>query len=342
MLQPGRKYSGGSGYRYGFNGQERDNEIYGTGNLNTAEYWEYDSRIGRRWNVDPKAKSNRSSYDGFSNNPIINIDPNGDDDFWSIDKKTGKVQLIKQDNTTTHDIRIQVGDKFLKLSELKIDWEDKKMINGLSDIVATYVSLAQIKFNYNCDHDDDLIKGGAGIGNGKIFGKTNPNVVAFFNEEDENMYLNVLNGKTSKFSDDAFNLMSSFQHENKHKEDYFNKQNKKAEYTFADHTDVYIFQMAQEVFSKTTSEYKIGIAVSAINHYLNAITGGESGKPDSEERLKSLKANLDNVLKKNGMYFKVTREFDEKSPLEFEIYDSKTNQVLTSTNYYKEIKNPSE
>ena len=55
MYLQGRKFlAPNSSYRYGFNGQEKDNEIYGTGNLNTAEYWEYDARIGRRWNVDPK------------------------------------------------------------------------------------------------------------------------------------------------------------------------------------------------------------------------------------------------------------------------------------------------
>lgn len=37
-----------SKYRYGFNGQERDDEIKGAGNSYTAEYWEYDSRTGRR------------------------------------------------------------------------------------------------------------------------------------------------------------------------------------------------------------------------------------------------------------------------------------------------------
>ena len=32
MLMPGRKFSAGSGYRYGFNGQENDNEVKGIGN----------------------------------------------------------------------------------------------------------------------------------------------------------------------------------------------------------------------------------------------------------------------------------------------------------------------
>jgi hypothetical protein len=42
-----------AGYRYGFNGQQKDEEIAGKGNHNTALFWEYDMRLGRRWNVDP-------------------------------------------------------------------------------------------------------------------------------------------------------------------------------------------------------------------------------------------------------------------------------------------------
>ena len=342
MLMPGRKFSSGGAYRYGFGGMEKSNEVKGEGNSYTASYWEFDPRLVRRWNIDPKVKPDRSPYDAFSNNPIVKIDPNGDDDFWSIDKKTGKAQLVKQDDAKTHDIRVQVGDKFLKLSELEVDWKNEKMVNGLSDIVATYVSIANLKFKYNCDHESGEFKGGAGIANGNLFGKTNPDILAFFNPEDESMYLNVINGKIAPGSNDAYNLMSSFQHENKHKEDFLNKQNNKAEYTFGDHTDVYIFQLSQDIFSKTTDDFKLGMASSAINHYLNAITGGTPGKPDSDDRLKSLKTNLDAALKKNGMYFKITREFDEKNPLEYKIYDSKTNKELTGTNYYKEIKTSSE
>src|SRR5690554_987143 len=78
---------GGDQYRFGFNGQEKVNEVSGMGNHNTAEFWEYDTRLGRRWNVDPVYKYNLSNYSVLSNNPIIMIDPNGDDDYYN---KKGK------------------------------------------------------------------------------------------------------------------------------------------------------------------------------------------------------------------------------------------------------------
>lgn len=65
-------------YRYGFNGQEKDNEIAGEGNAYTAQFWEYDPRVGRRWNLDPKPSVGISQYSAFNNNPVLTIDPLGD------------------------------------------------------------------------------------------------------------------------------------------------------------------------------------------------------------------------------------------------------------------------
>jgi hypothetical protein len=78
MMMPGRKFSNTSAYRYGFNGQEKDKEINPEGNITTAEYWEYDSRIGRRWNVDPKPIEEISPYSTFSNSPMLFNDVHGD------------------------------------------------------------------------------------------------------------------------------------------------------------------------------------------------------------------------------------------------------------------------
>jgi hypothetical protein len=75
MAMPGRSYQSSSGYRYGFNGQEKDLEIFE--GVFTAEYWEYDSRIGKRWNRDPVVYPWQSSYATFNNNPVYFSDPSG-------------------------------------------------------------------------------------------------------------------------------------------------------------------------------------------------------------------------------------------------------------------------
>jgi hypothetical protein len=66
-----------SGHRFHFNGQEADNEVAGSGNSYTAEFWQYDSRLGRRWNVDPITYPWQSSYAVFNNCPITLTDING-------------------------------------------------------------------------------------------------------------------------------------------------------------------------------------------------------------------------------------------------------------------------
>ncbi|HCQ30324.1 MAG TPA: hypothetical protein DIU39_08565 [Flavobacteriales bacterium] len=65
-------------YRYSFNTQEKVDEISGTGNHTTALFWEYDPRLGRRWNQDPIFNTDISRYAVNGNNPIYYLDPNGD------------------------------------------------------------------------------------------------------------------------------------------------------------------------------------------------------------------------------------------------------------------------
>ena len=62
-------------YLSGFNGMEHEDEV--APGMYTAEYWEYDSRIGRRWNTDPVVYPWQSSYACFNNNPIYYKDPSG-------------------------------------------------------------------------------------------------------------------------------------------------------------------------------------------------------------------------------------------------------------------------
>lgn len=65
-------------YLYGFNGQEKTDELKGSGNHYTAPYWEYDPRAVHRWNIDPKWHPSFSPYSIMQGNPILYSDPMGD------------------------------------------------------------------------------------------------------------------------------------------------------------------------------------------------------------------------------------------------------------------------
>lgn len=85
MLMPNRNGSSDS-YRYGFQGQEKDDEIKGDGNSYTAQFWQYDHRVSRRWEKDPVVKLHESPYAVFANNPIWFRDRNGADTLWTNNK----------------------------------------------------------------------------------------------------------------------------------------------------------------------------------------------------------------------------------------------------------------
>ena len=78
------------GYEFAFNGQEKDQEIYNNQSTTTATFWEYDGRIGRRWNLDPKPQIFISDYAVMGNNPISFNDLLGDKFKTSKDEKTAR------------------------------------------------------------------------------------------------------------------------------------------------------------------------------------------------------------------------------------------------------------
>ena len=100
-ILPGRS-SNPDEYRFGFNGMEKDDEITGqVGSHYTAEFWEYDSRIGKRWNIDPAFKKypGISPFSAFFNNPIWIMDPTGAEGDESNDDDNIKISdLPKAEN----------------------------------------------------------------------------------------------------------------------------------------------------------------------------------------------------------------------------------------------------
>jgi len=111
-------------YYFGFNGQEKDDEVYGAGNLNTAEFWEYDTRIGRRWNTDPRPNISVSSYATFNNNPISFSDVHGDTtiyhgmngNYLNTINDNGATTMIKVDEKAYNTFNKTLNKNGIKLS----------------------------------------------------------------------------------------------------------------------------------------------------------------------------------------------------------------------------------
>jgi RHS repeat-associated protein len=79
MVMPGRSYSSGTLYRYGFNGKENDNEVKGTGNQQDYGMRIYDPRVGRFLSVDHITNQFPyfSPYQYAGNTPIWATDLDG-------------------------------------------------------------------------------------------------------------------------------------------------------------------------------------------------------------------------------------------------------------------------
>ena len=108
-LLPGRNYSSNT-YRHGFNGMEKDNEVFGAdGTAYTTFFRGYDSRTAQWWSVDPDAKKlpQWSAYQAMNRNPISLVDPMGNSAGKTYDKDSGK--LIHDDGID--DKKVYLGTK---------------------------------------------------------------------------------------------------------------------------------------------------------------------------------------------------------------------------------------
>jgi hypothetical protein len=124
----------GGDYRFGFNTQQREDDIAGIGNHNTALFWEYDTRLGRRWNLDPKPQIFISDFVAFGNNPIVNVDIKGDKFKNAEDKKIaseiGKKFQSKVEKLTKQSNRLNDEMNAISLTEKSGDqstWSKKNL-----------------------------------------------------------------------------------------------------------------------------------------------------------------------------------------------------------------------
>jgi RHS repeat-associated protein len=118
MIMPGRRFSAGVSYRYGFNGKEEDDDVKGDGNQQDYGMRIYDPRLGRFLSVDPLTKEypELTPYQFASNTPIQAIDLDGLEAVaytyvnYQLYGSNGKLLLTKD---------FQVRDKAREISTTK-------------------------------------------------------------------------------------------------------------------------------------------------------------------------------------------------------------------------------
>lgn len=104
-IMVGRSYERDTslGYRFGFNGKERDDETYGVGNEIAFESRIYDARLGKSFSMDPLWYKcvNVSPYNFALNCPILVIDRDGKENvIYLILLPSAEGEFSKQDAET--------------------------------------------------------------------------------------------------------------------------------------------------------------------------------------------------------------------------------------------------
>jgi len=177
---PNRTYSlsSGSKYRFGFNGQEKDNEIYGEGNTYDFGARIYDVRIGRWFSIDPLWCKNvgKSPYNFAENSPLRNIDLYGLDAFNVIIevvnaiKRESIVKVVRDNNIKYGVVAVTFLNGNGSYTEY-LSWKRLKYTR-VGDIELPYQRLHTNSSTYddnfasnsNKDFDNKIIKDGYEIG----------------------------------------------------------------------------------------------------------------------------------------------------------------------------------
>ncbi len=120
----------------------------------TATYWEYDPRLGRRWNLDPLVKPWINLYHAFSNKPTNNIDPNGAEDSPIYDSKTGLFLGVDDKGFWEGEILFMNNERYRELSKnglerIKSDFAAKNSDFTIESLPNNTKGLALFEAAYN-------------------------------------------------------------------------------------------------------------------------------------------------------------------------------------------------
>lgn len=70
----------------------------------TAEYWQYNSRLGKRWNIDPVDQISISNFAVFRNSPIYFVDKSGNvTDGYTVDEQ-GNIERVNNTGGDKYDV----------------------------------------------------------------------------------------------------------------------------------------------------------------------------------------------------------------------------------------------
>jgi RHS repeat-associated protein len=159
MLLP-KRHGAVDSYRYGFQGQEKDDEIKGEGNSVNYKYRMHDPRLGRFFAVDPLAwKYSYNSPYAFSENRVI--------DGYELE---GLEVVVDNNGKPTGDYKVQEGEGPTQMQESINNWAKENGYIEISwqDIVScnygTYIDKNGNVKDYTDKNDEGFTKSNINTG----------------------------------------------------------------------------------------------------------------------------------------------------------------------------------
>ncbi len=159
MGMPGRQYSSTNGYRYGFNGKEKNNEI--SGEANSYDFGErmYDPRLGKFLSIDKYTHKQPyySPYIFAGNKPIWCIDKDGNQEIIvTIYEKQKDGTLLKK-GVCSMTINTVEEAKGIERDAVRVDvvYEWGQVVKSINPTTTSYQDVKQL-VSVNIDNNSGL------------------------------------------------------------------------------------------------------------------------------------------------------------------------------------------
>lgn len=241
-----------------FNAKELDDDtgLYYYG----ARY--YNPRLSVWYGVDPLAEKmpSWSPYNYTFDNPVRYTDPDGRSPLDIIYlNKDGSINRVVNNNS-----------KYITIVDT----------DGKGRLLSTY-NISGSLFSWNNRNRQIVANVAAYYGKQQGISKIGASYeefgLAHYDPADKGIWIAPMaNGNVSPKFDNKYNLQNALVHENFHKIDDANNVSS----TFISHSNVYVKQMTDESFSKTSYDFQAGSVGSLVNHIYSAIMEREEGTKD--------------------------------------------------------------
>ena len=104
--------------------------MLGNGASFSAEFWQYDSRLGRRWNVDPVFKEYESPYACFAGNPVWFADTRGKDGRVTYTETENGGDIVVETKFSVYGKGAEIAVKNAKEQFAKLNTSTSVVIDG--------------------------------------------------------------------------------------------------------------------------------------------------------------------------------------------------------------------